>query len=101
MKQVNSYLNQLETIDLSSKMDLIKKRISNEEEKKMKRLQSVLEEHYNELSVLNAEVPKSIIGKSAFKPKMLNDLIEKKESEIMQTTNEINETERILSSKKD
>lgn len=100
MKQVNSHLNQLETIDFSSEMDLIKKKISNEEEKKIKKLQCILEEHYNELSVLNAEVPKSIMGKSAFKPKMLNDLIEKKELEITQTTNEMNETERILSSKK-
>ena len=63
-------------------------------------MQCILEEHYNELSVLNTEVPKSIMGKSAFKPKTLNDLIEKKELEITQTTNEMNETERVLSSKK-
>ncbi|WP_366294867.1 recombinase zinc beta ribbon domain-containing protein [Paenibacillus sp. AN1007] len=100
MKQVNSYLNQLETIDFSSKIDLIKEKISNEEETKIKNLQSILEENYNELSVLNAEVTKSIMGKSAFKPKILNDLIEKTELEIMQNTNEMNETEGILSSKK-
>ncbi|MCK6075567.1 zinc ribbon domain-containing protein [Paenibacillus silvae] len=100
MKQVNNYLNQLKTIDFSSKIDSIKRNTLNEKEKKIKKLQSILEEHYNELSVLNAEVPKSIMGKSAFKPKMLNDLIEKKELEITQTTNEIIEIERILTSKK-
>ncbi|WP_082560391.1 recombinase family protein [Paenibacillus sp. Root52] len=100
MKQVNIYLNQLQTIDFGSKIESIKKKTSNEEEKKIKKLQSILEEHYNELSVLNAEVPKAIMGKSTFKPDMLSGLIETKENEITQTSNEINEIKKLLSSKK-
>ncbi|MCM3171188.1 recombinase family protein [Paenibacillus sp. MER 99-2] len=100
IKQVNIYLDQLKALDFSSKIDSIKKKIFKEEEKNIKKMQLELEEHYNELSVLNAEVPKSIMGKSAFKPDMLNQLIEKKELDITQTTKEINEIERIVSFKK-
>lgn len=45
-------------------------------------MQNLLEEHYEELVVLNAEVPKAIMGKSAFKPEMLNALIEKKKTKF-------------------
>lgn len=100
LERVDVYLSQLRTIDFQSEIESLKKKVSNEEEEKIKTMQNLLEENYEELVTLNAEVPKSIMGKSAFKPEMLNGLIEKKENEIQKTTEDIKGIEQLLSSKK-
>lgn len=100
LKMVDEYLSQLRIIDLQSEIDSLKMKISNEEEKKIKTMQNLLEEYYEELVALNAEVPKAIMGKSAFKPEMINGLIDKKENVIQKTSEDIKEIEKLLSTKK-
>ncbi|WP_458123304.1 recombinase family protein [Paenibacillus sp. Z3-2] len=100
LERVDIYLGQLSTIDFQSEIESIKQNVSNEEEEKIKKLQSILEGHYDELAALNAEVPKAIMGKSAFKPEMLNGLIEKKDNEIQKTSEDIKGIEKLLAFKK-
>lgn len=100
LESVEVYLSELRTIDFQSEIELIKKKVFNQEEERIKTMQNLLEEHYEELVVLNAEVPKAIMGKSAFKPEMLNALIDKKENEILKTSEDIKGIEKLLLSKK-
>lgn len=100
LERLDVYLSQLRTIDFGLKIELIKKKVANEEEERIKKSQKLLERYYDELAALNAEVPIAIMGKSAFKPEMLNGLIEKKENEIQKISEDINGIEKLLSSKK-
>ncbi len=97
LERVDIYLSQLSTIDFQSQIESIKQNVSNEEEEKIKKLQSILEGHYDELAALNAEVPKAIMGKSAFNPEMFNNLIKKKDNEIQETSEDIKGIEKLLS----
>ncbi|QDS35520.1 hypothetical protein [Brevibacillus brevis] len=62
----------------------------------MKQLQKQLEESYQELSVLNNEIPKALMGNSAFKPELLNSLIEQRNSDINTRNAEITMLEQIV-----
>lgn len=100
LKRINEYLDSLRRVDYTKEINQLKEKSSNGDEKKLKSLQAKIEEEYSELSVLNAEVPKSILGKSSFKPELLNSLIEEKEKNIQELRKQISKLEEIISSKK-
>ncbi|OPH47657.1 hypothetical protein BC351_10735 [Paenibacillus ferrarius] len=100
MKKIYGYLDQLNTVDLTTQIQNFKKKNSNDDDKHLKKLQSSIEEFYEELSALNAEVPRAIMGKSSFKPELLNNLIESKNNEIAGLRIEIELLEKKISSKK-
>lgn len=100
LKQIDVYLSQLEEMDFTSKINSFKEKNVHDDQKRLDKLQSDIENSYEELSVLSAEVPKSIMGKSSFKPDLLNQLIETKETEIEELRAQIEEIEKIISSRK-
>lgn len=95
LKQVQVYLDKLKQVDLTKQIEKRKKANENENVSKLKQLQKQLEECYLELSVLNNEIPKALMGKSAFKPELLNSLIEQKNQEISTINTEITSLEQI------
>ncbi|WP_167569118.1 recombinase family protein [Brevibacillus migulae] len=95
LKQVNIYLDKLKQVDLTSHIEKRKKANEKEIVSKLKQLQKQIEEYYQELSVLNNEIPKALMGKSAFKPELLNSLIEQKNQEISTMNVEITALEKI------
>lgn len=76
LEEVDNYLSYLKKMDYQEyakdynqeEFDYIKQAV----DKKNKELESC----YEEINALKSEISKSIMGKSTFKPEMLNDLIE-------------------------
>ena len=93
MNEIYGYLDKLQKIDLTKEIEKIQSKNVDENIFKLKQLQKTNEENYKELAVLNKEVPKSLMGKSNFKPELLNSLIEEKEKEIQDISNQISELE--------
>lgn len=89
MSRLNVYLDQLKKKDLTNKINEFKSSNSDMNKSKLKKLQTKNEANYKELAVLTKEVSKSIMGESSFKPEMLSNLIEEKEKEISQLSNDI------------
>ncbi|MCP1309250.1 zinc ribbon domain-containing protein, partial [Paenibacillus tyrfis] len=82
MSELQYYLNELRTVDLSKEIDKYYKENLLRENNELELKQKEIEKYYTELSALKNEITKSIMGESAFKPEILNDLIEKKEEQI-------------------
>nr|WP_162306402.1 recombinase family protein [Brevibacillus laterosporus] len=101
LKHIEKYLNGLKSRDLTSVIEKRKKINKDENTTKLNKLQKLLEEVYQELSVLNAEVPKALMGKSNFKPELLSNLIVQKEEEIVSLSNEILEVEKVIKCNRD
>lgn len=97
---VNQYLASLKKIDyieFSRGYDLEEyKDIKEFLDKKNQELAS----EYVELNLLKKEVTKSILGKSAFKPELLNEMIEDKEKELQKLDQEVRSLEEQLQTKK-
>lgn len=100
LKQIDCYLDNLQRIDFANQIELFKKKNVNEDQKQLKNLQKKVEDAYQELSILNAEVPKSIMGKSSFKPELLNNLIEEKDRDIEEFKIELTTLEKKVNEKK-
>ncbi|MEF3354896.1 hypothetical protein PV403_17200 [Paenibacillus sp. GYB006] len=86
-------------INFTKEISAIKNKSANTDEKILKVLQNKIENEYSELSVLNAEVPKSIMGKSSFKPNLLSQLIEQKEKNIAELQDQTSKIETLINSK--
>ena len=93
LNEVKTYLDKLKKIDLSKEINQLNNSNTDKNIKKLKELQSKNEDNYKELSALTSEVSKSIMGKSQFKPDLLNSLIEDKEKEIKDLSEKINKTQ--------
>lgn len=100
MDEIYGYLDRLKQVDLTKEIKKLKSKNVDANVLKLKQLQKNNENNYNELSVLNKEVPRSIMGKSSFKPELLNSLIEEKEKEIDRVSHEIAELEKLTKNKK-
>jgi len=96
LKQVNIYFDKLKQVDLTSYIEKRKRASENDNVIKLRKLQKDLEEAYQELSTLNNEIPKSLMGKSAFKPELLSSLIEQKNEQINKLNIEITNLEQIV-----
>lgn len=99
LKQLEGYLDRLEKVDLTSEINKLRSKNMSRDEQRLKEIQKKLDALYEELTALNNEVPKAIMGKSAFSPELLNNLIEEKEKEIRKTNEEYDETYEQLKAK--
>ncbi len=89
LEELFSFLGQLKTVDVSQELKKLQKANSNNIESKIKVLRKSLISLEKEATTLTNEVAKSITGKSAFKPELLNSLIESKQSEIDKVGHEL------------
>lgn len=101
LKQIHNYLDSLCITNFTKQVDELKSKYAKSELEILQVLQNNIENEYEELSILVAEVPKSITGKSSFKPDLLNQLIKQKEKNILVLQEKITTTESLLNFKKD
>ena len=100
LDEVENYLAYMKKIDYSKFADdydqdehqFIKKSLDNKNKE--------LETAFEELNALKSEISKSIMGKSTFKPELLNELIEQKQEDIKNIDAEVRKLETDLNAKK-
>lgn len=100
LEEVENYLSYLRKLDYreyakdynQEEFDYIKQAVSMKNKE--------LESCYEEINALKSEISKSILGKSAFKPEMLNELIEQKQNELALIDSEVRKLEIDLQTKK-
>lgn len=100
LDELFDYLQQLNKIDLTKEIKKLKKQNTDNEVKTLRKLEKELETANTQLLKLNEEVIKSVMGESAFKPEILNNLVEKKEVEISELKQLLEEAKQELDSKK-
>ncbi|HEY0827573.1 MAG TPA: recombinase family protein [Bacilli bacterium] len=100
LEEVFKYLDQLKQIDFSKQIDDLTKKAAEGDMKLLKKLKNEIQIKSNELTVLNAEVPKSLLGKSSFKPELLGQLIDQKENELNEQHSTVITLENSLQEKK-
>lgn len=76
-------LNLLERIDYKEQINKLNNLYIEQDKKEQRQITNKIESLRKELSILNSEVTKAILGKSSFKPEILNNLIETKNEEIL------------------
>lgn len=100
LDEIKIYLKRLAQIDLKHEIEKLQKKLLSETQQKLDKLQKENENNYEELAVLKKEISKSLMGKSAFSPEMLSELINEKEQEIENINKQIQELEKELQSNK-
>lgn len=93
-------LNKFKKVDVSEGLKNLQNATASEEEKQLKSIRKQLSTLEKELDTLMKEVSKSITGKSAFKPELLNGLIEEKQEEMGATATELKRVEAKVNYKK-
>lgn len=83
LEEIFKYLDTLKEVDLSNEIERLRKQNVYEEEQISRRLQKDIMDCEKELDTLRKEIAKSILGKSAFKPDLLNAAIEEKALELV------------------
>ncbi len=99
LDELYDYLDQLETIDLTSKIQEFKQHNTDKEVKTLKKLQSEFDKVNSALVKLRDEALKIIMGESSFDAKVVNDLINQKENELRKLEESINKAKLDLESK--
>lgn len=82
LKLAHQILDSLEQINYADKIKAIKEKHESKFKKDIKATEAKIKNIEKELSILNSEVTKSILGESSFKPELLNNLIEEKNQEL-------------------
>jgi DNA invertase Pin-like site-specific DNA recombinase/predicted NAD-dependent protein-ADP-ribosyltransferase YbiA (DUF1768 family) len=82
LDEVYKYLDALKAVELSHEIEKLRRQNVSAEEQTAKKLQKAAIECEKELDVLRKEIAKSILGKSSFKPDLLNAAIEQKNAEL-------------------
>jgi site-specific DNA recombinase len=100
LDELFEYLQQLNKINLTKEIQKLKKQNTNNEVVALRKLEKELETATTQLLKLNEEVIKSVMGESDFKPAILNNLIEKKELELKELKELLEEAKQELESKK-
>jgi len=100
LEELDKYLDQLRQVNLSDQVKKLKKNSISEEESEYKKLTKHATALKKELKILTDEVTKSIMGKSSFKPELLNSLIEQKDVEIQNIEVQLEKLEQKMKSKK-
>ncbi|OGO84914.1 MAG: hypothetical protein A2Y22_07095 [Clostridiales bacterium GWD2_32_59] len=100
LEEIFTYLDKLKKIDLTHKIEKLRKQNISEEEQSAKKVQRSMVECEKELTALKGEIAKSIMGKSSFKPDMLNIAIEEKSYQLEQFRQESEKLEKVLEAKK-
>src|SRR5699024_9210783 len=76
---------------LTKEVDKLQNKSKNETEKEIGRLESNMMKFNTELEKLQEEVAKSLLGESHFKPEMLSNLIDRKQSDIDETKKKLHD----------
>lgn len=93
LKQIDKYLDRLKSEDLTSIIKKREKASVDENCAQLSKMQKELEGAFHEVSILNSEVPKALMGKSNFKPDLLSKLINEKEKDINKIRDAISKLE--------
>lgn len=100
LEEVTRYLNHMKKIDYKK----FAKDYNQEEygliQIALNEKNKELQDAYAEIDTLKKEVTKSILGKSAFKPELLNEMIEQKETDIQRIDSEVRKLEEDFKIKK-
>ncbi|MCX8131110.1 MAG: recombinase family protein [Clostridia bacterium] len=99
LDEIYQYLDQLNQVDLSEKIEKKKLNNINEEKREYKIKKKKLDECTTELAALNSEVPKCILGKSEFSRDLLSELIDTKTKEINELEAQIKILDSIMEAK--
>lgn len=99
LHELFTFFDNLKTVDVGEQLQKIKKRTQTHEETEIKNLNKKLRELNKEMDTFTSEVAKSIMGKSAFKPDLLNSLIEQKQIEIDDITSRVGTLEAVVKNK--
>lgn len=99
LDEIDIFLSQFENEDVTNEIEKLQRGNKNEEEKEIKKIKRKLTEANNELSTLEGEVIKSLMGKSHFKPELLNSLIDDKKNEIGKLESEIEKLNDVITIK--
>ncbi|UGB29946.1 recombinase family protein [Metabacillus sp. B2-18] len=100
LEELFDYLQQLNQIDLTKQIQKLKKQNTNNEVKTLRKLERELDAANLQLTKLNEEVIKSIMGQSHYSPERLNNIIESKEKEVKELNKLVEEAQQELDSKK-
>ncbi|MFK4167648.1 recombinase family protein [Paenibacillus lautus] len=100
LDELNAFLDNLKQVDVTDQLVKIRKKTSSNEENELKTLGKKHREIIKEIDTLKAEVPKSILGSSAFKPDLLNTLIEQKQNEIISVESSMQKLEQTVQNKR-
>lgn len=79
LDEIYMRLDQLAKVDMTAEINKLRMKSVDTDTDKLKNKQKELEQKYSELTTLKGEVVKALMGQSAFKPEMLNELINDKE----------------------
>jgi len=82
LEEVYTYLDTLQAVDLSSKIDETHAKIQQDTERDMKEIKSQTAKAEKELGILNDEIVKTLTGESSFTSKQLYTIITRKEDEL-------------------
>lgn len=96
LEEVKMYLQRLSQIDLKKEIEKMQAQTLEKEQEELDNLQRSNEENYKELTVLQDEVAKSLMGNSTFQPEMLSSLINSKEKAISQNNEAIMKLEESI-----
>jgi len=92
MEEVYAYLNSLQSLDLSSKIDTMQGKIRQNTESDLRDMRVQITKTEKELELLNNEIIKTLTNESSFTADQLSKIINKKEDELSQ----LNQAEKRL-----
>lgn len=99
LQEINIYLDQLKEVDFATQINNIRKKSLSGNLKEVSHAKDDFERTKKELMVLTNEVPKAIMGESAFAPELLNSLMEQKKEELAALEARLKDLERVLAQK--
>ncbi len=94
LKEIDSFLDRLETKDLSQEIEKINRRTNSNEGQKIKDIEKQISECSNKNELLKDEIIRIIQGQSSFTREMLTDLIEENKLKRQELINEKIELEK-------
>ncbi|MBD2863137.1 recombinase family protein [Paenibacillus oceani] len=89
LDEIYARLDQLSKVDMTAEINKLRQKNVDSDSNRLIKMQKDLEQKYSELATLKGEVVKALMGQSAFKPDMLNGLIEDNEKEIVSMNKDI------------
>lgn len=99
LKEVYNYLDRFNEMDVSKEVNELIRQSLKEDEQRLKTLTKEKEAAAAELNALNAEVVKSLMGKSNFKPELLGSLIAQKETDLRELATKLSSLEGKVTSR--
>ncbi len=82
LEEIYTYLDMLETIDLTAEMKNIRRQALQEHEKELKAIRRSIQNVQTEITTLNTEIVNAISGNSHFSPEQLSAAISQKNTEL-------------------